>query len=359
MGSSQRSPWGRQEYDSATPALRATGYLGALKVVIGALCMSMVLLGAIVQFHPLGPHGLDRRLIHAAVLASAAVVGLCWMVRPWPSYRGAVAFVVWADLGVATDAALLSAPSARLCATIHMGLAGVFIAFLLGWRILAVHSAFAAATILTFTVWGVVGDHASLLDLYIFYAPALSSVVALPVFIQAVIEAGRRSMGRTAHQAIRDPLTGLLNRRGMHATVESGLSTLVTSTLMAVAVVDVDRFKELNDTHGHDAGDAALREVAHCLRGIIRHDGDLVARTGGDEFVLIVYLEDSDGLDSFVERCTDFRDRHALPVRTSIGIAWQGTGDAHFHLETLLQRADTAMYRAKRAGGDQLVTHTD
>ena len=156
----------------------------------------MAVLGLIVQFHPLGPHGVATRAVHGAVLVSTVAVGLWWLIRPWPGYRSAIAFVVWADLAVAIDASVLSAPQSRLCATIHMGLIGVFVAFLLGWRILAWHCAVATATIVGLVMWAVLRDRVSVLDLYIYFAPALSSVVVLPVVIQAVIEGARRSIGR-------------------------------------------------------------------------------------------------------------------------------------------------------------------
>ena len=356
MASKTRA-WGQREFDFATSALEATGYLRALEVGIGALCGSMVALGVVVQFHPMGPHGLNHRLIHGLVLASAAAVGLWWLARPWPSHRAAIAFVVWADLSVVVCASMLSAPPAQLCATIHLGLIGVFAAFLLGWRILAAHCAFATAAVLGLTAWGVLGGHATLLDLYIYYAPALSSVVVLPIIIQSVIEAGRRMVGRTARHAVRDPLTGLFNRRGMERSVGVALGTRVTSTLMALAVVDLDCFKLLNDTLGHKAGDAALCEVARHLRDIIRHDGDLVARTGGDEFVLIANLDESSELDSFIDRCADLHRNSTLDISTSIGIAWQGIDEPDFDFDSLLRHADTAMYQAKRHGGNHLIVH--
>lgn len=352
----KRRGWGRAEYESATLGIRDTGHLSALKVIIGAMCMSLVVLGVIVQLHPQAPHGLARRLVHGAVLLSAAAVGMHWILRPWPSYRGALAFVIWADLSIATCATVMAGPAAQLNTTIHMGMVGVFTAFLLGWQVSAAHCAFASAVIAGLTASAVIRGDATLLDLYIYYDPALASVVVLPVIIQAVIEGGRRSIGRANRHAVRDPLTGLFNRRGMQITVQAALTTLVTSTVIAVAVLDVDRFKALNDSRGHDAGDAALQELARQLRGTVRHDGDLVARTGGDEFAIIAYLNTRDELDDFIDRCAQLHAGNAV-ISTSIGIAWQATGDGHLNLDALLHQADTAMYRAKRGGGNSVVVH--
>lgn len=317
----------------------------------------MAALGLIVQFHPMGPHGVASRLVHGAVLSTAVVVGVWWLVRPWPRYRGAIAFVVWADICVIACAALTSTPQARLCATIHLGLIGVFVAFLLGWRILGMHCVLASSAIVAFTVWAVASDESTLFDLFIYYAPAVSSVVVLPIVIQAVIEAGRHSIGRVTVQATRDPLTGLLNRRGMDAAVRAATpKTSAGEVVVAVAVIDVDRFKSLNDEHGHDVGDAALRDLARRLVAMIR-PVDIAARIGGDEFLVIAFFERGRGVDSFVDRCTT-NLLHRIGnenVSTSVGIACQPTVDGHVDIDALVRRADSAMYRAKRQGGNAVV----
>lgn len=319
----------------------------------------MVMLGVIVQFHPMGPRELEARVLHGAVLASAGAVGLWWLVRPWPGYRSAIAFVAWADLSVILDAALTSTPQARLLATVHLGLIGVFAAFLLGWAVLLAHCAIATAAIAAFTVWAGSSDPIALFDLYIYYAPALSSVVLLPIVIQVVIEAGRRSIDQIASQAARDPLTGLFNRRGMYAASAAKTMTMhAPGTVIAAAVIDVDRFKRLNDGYGHSIGDSALRLVAQNLLTTIG-PSDIAARTGGDEFVVIIYLEDEAGVDGFIERCGSLLLDYAegVAVSTSIGVAWETLNASRFLLDTLLTRADAAMYEAKRRGGSMLVQH--
>lgn len=353
-GPHERELWGRREYASATEVVRASGYLGMLKAAIGVMCLSMLVLAILVQLHPLGPPTPSLRVVHAAVAATAVVVGPLWIVRPWPSHRWALAFVAWADVSIAICGIVLGGPSAQINTTIHMGLVGVFAAFLLGMRVLAVHCAFATLVITGLTAEAILHGHGTLLDLFIYYSPALTTVVLLPVIIQAVIEAGRRSIGRTARDAIRDPLTGLLNRRGMRTTVRSTVNTLSSSDLMMVAVVDLDRFKELNDAQGHTAGDAALLDMARHLRSIVRKNGDLVARTGGDEFAVVAYLESDDGLPGFVQRCTQL---HADPtlIGTSIGIAWGTIDGEDFDLDVLIRRADAAMYLAKQQGGGRIV----
>ncbi len=159
---------------------------------------------------------------------------------------------------------------------------------------------------------------------------------------------------RLFHQAFHDPLTGLPNRALFSIRLEEAIATLSQSRGFAVLFLDLDRFKVVNDTLGHSAGDALLQAVAERLRGVIRAD-DIVARIGGDEFAVLV-----DGLpdEAYPERVAGHvlealrppvdLDGRALFVGTSVGIvvgrADHGTPDA------ILREADLAMYEAKEAG---------
>lgn len=335
------------EYRFATTALRASGYLIHLKVAIAMLCMSIVVLGVIVQLHPMGPQGLWARAFHGALVASSLVVGLCWLAFPWPSRAVAIAFVCWADLSMAIGAGLLSAVPSRLCATIHMGLIGVFAAFLLGWRVLSVHCVFATVTIGVITAWNVHLGQATFFDQYIYVAPALSSVVLLPIIIQVVIEGGRKSLRATAVAAERDPLTGLLNRRGLQSAMDILLRGNRNTATVSMALVDVDRLKELNDTQGHEAGDTTLKAVARTLVSATRA-GDIAARWGGDEFIVVAFHDHAEDADGFVRRM------RALPsdigpsgASVSVGTASRSTSDPDFDFESLRRQADASLYDAK------------
>jgi diguanylate cyclase (GGDEF)-like protein/PAS domain S-box-containing protein len=181
----------------------------------------------------------------------------------------------------------------------------------------------------------------------------VSSSAAL---VRVVLEHGsiQREMVR---QARIDPLTGLLNRRAFMDDMARRIDRLEVEGLPgALMFIDLDNFKALNDTRGHDAGDEALRIAARLLRSSTR-PSDLVARLGGDEFA--VWL---DGADEFVaaERAEALRaeapralssltEGRVAPVTMSIGIAarWPGRGE---DVDALLVRADQAMYAVKRAG---------
>jgi diguanylate cyclase (GGDEF)-like protein len=333
--------------------MRVSGYMPALKIAIGAICLSMTAVTSVMQFHPLGPHGTLARSIQFGAGASATLVGILWLVRRWPTYRQAVMFVIWADLSIAIGASMNSAPASRLCATVHFGLIGVFAAFLLGQRVLAAHCVFITAAILALAVYSVEVDHVSWLDLYIYLAPAISSAVFMPAVIQVVIDGGRRALRAIARQAIRDPMTGLNNRRGMYAAV-GRLQRRTSSTILVVAVIDLDRFKEINDVRGHERGDQVLKAVGDVLRSCTR-SGDIAARLGGDEFAVIAALGQHCDIDGFVERLHSHLLGIADTTTVSVGVAWERLPlESSDDIGSVLRHADRAMYEAKRQGGNRL-----
>ncbi|HSJ98556.1 MAG TPA: histidine kinase N-terminal 7TM domain-containing protein [Myxococcota bacterium] len=155
--------------------------------------------------------------------------------------------------------------------------------------------------------------------------------------------------------ACQDPLTGLLNRRGLEADAVSLLAdTTEQPTPAALLYVDLDDFKRVNDSLGHEAGDVLLCEVAARLQRCTRGP-DLLARIGGDEFVLLLPDVDAAGARDVAERVLASArepvriDEREVCCGVSVGIALfpEDGGD----LKGMLQAADRAMYRAKSAGG--------
>ncbi|GAA0798635.1 GGDEF domain-containing protein [Spirilliplanes yamanashiensis] len=150
---------------------------------------------------------------------------------------------------------------------------------------------------------------------------------------------------QAARAAETDALTGVANRRGFDRAV-AALSA--GPGRVTVLLIDLDRFKAVNDTRGHAAGDAALAAVAAAVSAGVR-DGDVVARIGGDEFGALLPGADpvaGAGIAARIVRAV--RDVPDCDATVSIGVAGGPAAD----LERTLRRADAAMYRAKRAGGD-------
>ncbi|MEQ9062299.1 MAG: EAL domain-containing protein [Gammaproteobacteria bacterium] len=165
-----------------------------------------------------------------------------------------------------------------------------------------------------------------------------------------------RTQDQARHLAFHDALTGLANRSlfqdRVHMAVEHARRH---ASMCAVMLIDIDDFKHVNDTYGHDVGDALLREVAHRVRGCLRAT-DTAARLGGDEFAVIqTDLASPHGAEVLAHKIIDkLREArlvggHELAIRASLGIAvFPHDGD---NAAELLKRADLAMYVSKRAGG--------
>lgn len=152
-----------------------------------------------------------------------------------------------------------------------------------------------------------------------------------------------------------DPLTGLLNRRSFLAELTRRYGRAARSGTGALVYCDLDNFKQVNDTHGHERGDAALCEVAALLRGQTRGE-DLVARLGGDEFALWLEGMHADAAEAkamvLLERADVLKPYSGgpeCPLGMSLGVAVAAHG-AGESLEALMGRADEAMYMVKKRG---------
>ncbi|MCV0397020.1 MAG: PleD family two-component system response regulator [Rhizobiaceae bacterium] len=172
----------------------------------------------------------------------------------------------------------------------------------------------------------------------------------------------RASVAQTIEMAVTDGLTGLHNRRYL----DSHLQTLFDRALarrrpLSVMITDIDRFKPINDTWGHDAGDEILREFAARLRKNVRGI-DLACRFGGEEFVVVMPDTEHHVAERVAERIraqiedTPFAlktEGREIPVTVSVGVA--SLTPPHDSVQTLMKRADTALYEAKTGGRNRVV----
>jgi diguanylate cyclase (GGDEF)-like protein/PAS domain S-box-containing protein len=163
------------------------------------------------------------------------------------------------------------------------------------------------------------------------------------------------------HQSVRDPLTGLFNRRYMEETLDRELARAARrNETVALAMCDLDWFKEFNDTFGHEAGDLVLRQVASLFRQKVRQ-GDIACRFGGEEFVLILpeataamAAERAESIRKEVEGLALTYRGHTLGrITVSTGVAMFPEDGAT--AEDLLRAADQSLYRAKAQGRDRVV----
>ena len=162
-------------------------------------------------------------------------------------------------------------------------------------------------------------------------------------------------------EAIRDPLTNLYNRRYMEESLERETQRAKRrNTPVSILMFDIDHFKRLNDTYGHEAGDVVLKQIGDLFRKYTRPE-DVACRYGGEEFLLIL---PETPLETVLQRAEELR----LTIKDRLRIPWNDTtlsitisvGVTAFpnhgvNVKEIVSAADTALYQAKRQGRDQVV----
>jgi len=230
--------------------------------------------------------------------------------------------------------------------------------------------------LLRYTIYYFVGSLAVISVGVLLFDPDMPSVlapnqmVALGILSLMVVETNLvfgfvlLSAGHSASvlrkAALTDHLTGLPNRRAFEALVHRALGgEAEADRKSALAVFDVDHFKHVNDTHGHDVGDAVLQHVAQVLSRAIR-DTDHVARLGGEEFVALIHASSPASASDIAERARQavedtpyVLNGKPIPVTISAGLV-EVKGDEP-SLTRLFKQADTALYEAKDAGRNRVI----
>ncbi len=172
------------------------------------------------------------------------------------------------------------------------------------------------------------------------------------------------------HLVYKDPLTGVFNRRGFTEEVERMMAAIekerthgrskskFSLTALGFIMLDIDNFKKLNDTYGHDAGDAALKAVAKTLESHVRQS-DFVGRWGGEEFVIALLGANENDSAFVAEHLRQEIETQTLKFKNKKMLLSASFGAAEFKrrdgLESLIKKADKAMYVAKTTGKNQVV----
>jgi diguanylate cyclase (GGDEF)-like protein len=165
------------------------------------------------------------------------------------------------------------------------------------------------------------------------------------------------------HQATHDDLTGLLNRRSIMEALELELKrSLHEQRPCAIAMADLDHFKRVNDSLGHGTGDAALSASASEIRSTLR-EYDAVGRYGGEEFLLLLPGCDESAAVAVAERARCAVASHpavtqAGPIQMTLSVGVASTATCGYHVQTLLDAADAALYQAKSDGRNRVVPAT-
>ena len=162
-----------------------------------------------------------------------------------------------------------------------------------------------------------------------------------------------RKMGKLNLENITDPLTNLVNRRGMESALDEWQAL---QQPFAVIMADIDHFKVINDSYGHDIGDEVLQFLAQQLHDLSRPD-DIVCRFGGEEFVVLLPKVNTEQAYKVAERLRIYMEntnhpRICAPITLSFGVASWPSADAS--IAQVMKQADTALYAAKAAGRNQV-----
>ncbi len=291
------------------------------------------------------------------VMAGLAVAGICWAVRwlfgRWPSHLESLVLIAAADIGVATACFAHHNLVLGVAATPLFAATGAYIAFFHSTAANICHIVFAVTVVVTAVVasgfvqglqWLPVAMSKGLIAL-------LLTALVLP-FLRIAYSMFRSSADASAV----DSLTGLLNRRGLRQEVAKAEIESPDSTPWTVVAVDLDNFKAVNDIYGHQRGDDVLVAVADVLRRCqLPGAPTLIVRLGGDEFAMVLRATKTDAERLAARVLQTISQETDLGVSASVGVA---TGTPTSDVFELVASADTAMYTAKRSGGDQVAQAT-
>jgi diguanylate cyclase (GGDEF)-like protein len=306
------------------------------------------------------PAGPDNKLTVAVSFVAAAVGVACallWLTR-WPTRKQSALYSLVASGSIAATCLAQSDPYVGMNGCVTFAVIGGFIAYFHTANHMLANFALAAVCtgVMAYRVADETGDIAIVVGALLIGA-ALN--IGVPFGIESLVHTLRGDVRSSGH----DPLTGLLNRRSFYPSVYE----LVMGHLgergahLIVAVVDLDKFKQVNDTRGHAAGDQALVGVAAALLGNCSSTA-VIGRVGGEEFAIadIDYQADP---AMMAERLRRGIAVSPFEITASVGTASSPLSTAaanskHHLIDSLILAADAAMYDAKRAGGNR-VRHSE
>jgi diguanylate cyclase (GGDEF)-like protein len=226
--------------------------------------------------------------------------------------------------------------------------------FLIAWSLLCIFQ-IATAVRLLYT-------RADSAEGIVYYGLAPSMVAAAVLIALGVSDHVRQqslALTDAERRAQTDPLTGVLNRRSLIERLDSACVRAEARKLpISVLFLDLDHFKQINDTYGHAAGDACLAGIIPPIQAELRQS-DVIGRYGGEEFVVILYGADAAAAQPIAERiCRRVADiriaGHGAPIQLTCSIGVAASDTLEVWGQHLIAHADTAVYAAKRSGRNQV-----
>ncbi|RMI35813.1 GGDEF domain-containing protein [Nocardia stercoris] len=318
-----------------------------MKAVVALVGAALAVITGLNLYSSSGPEGWARGVtLFNTGMALVWAVG--WMLGPWPGERRSLVLMGGADVLITCGCLAESNRLFGVLSLMQLVAPGGYLAMFHGPRVLALHAGWSLLSVLTLTCLLLRyhgGDAAEAASMVLTTAAVTVMLIPALQFCHWVLRM----------DALTDPLTGLLNRRGLDYYASSWFGPGARGPI-CMMTLDLDRFKDVNDTFGHAAGDLALVRVASSLRATAPH-GAVVARSGGEEFVVLAYLT-QDAAEVEAARLCQAIEADSGPVTASIGVAVTGSPAVGRRLQDLIRTSDTAMYRAKQLGGNTVVTAT-
>jgi diguanylate cyclase len=346
--------WRRPDhFDWMTGYLQAHGLSTPTRRTMAGVSASLALwpvnvLWGVTPFFP----GLS---LAASVVAGSVglVMAALWLTR-WPTRRQSIFFAMTGSASIVIGCVTQTQAIVALMACSALAVSGGYLAFFHTARYMVVNLLLAGAAGGVEVALLIAAGQTTLA--FTGYFLVLELNVVVPFAIHIVI----RALGVDLLRADRDPLTGLLNRRACDRAIIGRMLAGHDHMFLAVAMVDLDHFKAVNDSRGHAAGDEALVAAARALTAVCQ-DTAVVGRVGGEEF-LIADVVTTHRPQGWGHKFCNAVAAIPASVTASVGTATLalrsvGCDDAEQALRQLVADADTAMYEAKRCGGNQARHH--
>jgi diguanylate cyclase (GGDEF)-like protein len=356
-GVAMLSDWFHQPFDySWILTYQSTRSLHRIiRSVIGAGVLLYMVASAAMLLSPQGPSGGAATAWVLVVFVMQMFAVGYWLSPRLPTRWEMIAFGMFADLGLASVLATYQ-PVAAVTGCALFAISGAFFTYFVSPRWLVAHLVFSITFIDAMAYRAYVAQSFDLATIVAGTVVILGAVAGVPLFAHLAWTI----ITRDARRAALDPLTGLYNRRGWDGALEELWSRGFDKRhTLAVFLIDIDKFKRVNDRFGHDVGDAVIRLLARRLETLFGEHG-IIARTGGEEFLAAV-TGDVSLIQGLIDRIGDaiYNGSDEVPVTASVGVAVLAADSDLWDVGVSIvvragRVADSMMYRAKDAGGDRV-----
>ncbi|WAC92564.1 sensor domain-containing diguanylate cyclase [Mycobacterium sp. Aquia_213] len=341
------------QFDWISAYLDSHGLLIPWRRISAVFIASFAAFPLIMLWSPAGPADPVTRTV-TLVAAAFGIAGASLRLKRWPTRRQSSSWLLIAMAGIAAALLTLSNPYVGLMGCATFAMLGGYIAYFHAAPYVFANLAVAATCVLvlSYRIIANTGDVA-------LTAASLIVVIGLNIGVPLGMQSLVHTLRTDLQSSGRDPLTGLHNRRSFNNSAYELIRVhrKTVGAYLVVAVIDLDEFKRLNDTHGHAAGDQALVAVAAGLQRSCRATA-VIGRAGGEEFVVADIRRTPDAT-RMAERICEAIATIPFDITASIGTSSAPLSigpitPAMQLIDDLIRTSDAAMYEAKRAGGNQV-----